>query len=74
MSLEDFPILDNEPLDNGVIRRDYKKIYHQQRAQLNQPDRSIEIIFGENDNYNQIGNGYLEFHTTVRKIDGTNLY
>ena len=27
--LEDFQILDNEPLDNSIIKRDFTKIYHQ---------------------------------------------
>ena len=67
MSLEDFQLLDNEPFDNSIIKRDFTKIYHQQGAQLNQSDQNIEFIFGENNNYHQIGNGYLEFNITVRK-------
>ena len=30
MSSEDFQLLDNEPIDNSVIKRDFKKIYHRQ--------------------------------------------
>ena len=67
MSLEDFQLLDNEPFDNSIIKRDFTKIYHQQGAQLNQSDQNIEFIFGENNNYHQIGIGYLEFNITVRK-------
>ena len=74
MSLEDFQLLDNEPFDNSIIKRDFTKIYHQQGAQLNQSDQNIELIFGENNNYHQIGNGYLEFHITVRKNDTTNFH
>ena len=51
MSLEDFQILDNEPFDNSIDKRDHLKIYHQQGAILNDP----EFIFGENSNYHQIG-------------------
>ena len=74
MSLEDFQLLDNEPLDNSIIKRDFTKIYHRQGNQLNQSDQNIEFIFGENNNYHQIGNGYLEFNITVRKNDDTNFH
>ena len=74
MSLEDFQLLDNEPLDNSIIKRDSTKIYYRQGDQLNQPDQNIEFIFGENNNYHQIGNAYLEFNITVRKNDDTNIH
>ena len=74
MSLEDFQLLDNEPLDNSIIKRDFTKIYHRQGDQLNQSDQNIEFIFGENNNYHQIGNAYLEFNITVRKNDTTNFH
>ena len=72
MSLEDFQLLDNEPLDNSIIKRDFTKNYQRQRDQINESDQNIEFIFGENNNYHQIGNAYLEFNITVRKIDTTN--
>ena len=74
MSLEDFQLLDNEPFDNSIMKRDFTKIYHQQGAQLDQSDQNIDFIFGENNNYHQIGNGYLEFNLTVRKNDTTNFH
>ena len=74
MSLEDFHILDKEPFDNSIFKRDFTKIYHQQGAQLNQSDQNIELIFGENNKYHQIGNGCLEFNITVRKSDTTNFH
>ena len=74
MSLEDFQLLDNEPLDNSILKRDFTKIYHRQGDQLNQSDQNIEFIFGENNNYHQIGNAYLEFNITVRKNDTTNFH
>ena len=74
MNLEDFQLLDNEPFDNSIKKRDYLKEYHQQGAQLNQSDQNIEFIFGENNIYHQIGNGYLEFNITVRKNEGTNFH
>ena len=36
---------------------------------MNQSDQNIEFIFGENNNYHQIGNGYLDFNITVQKND-----
>ena len=72
MSLEDFQLLDNEPFDNSIIKRDFIKIYHQQGAQLNNSDQNIEFIFGDNNNYHQIGNSYVEFVITVRREDNAN--
>ena len=66
MSLEDFQLLDNESFDNSIIKRDFLKVYHQQGAQLNNADQNIEFIFGEDNNFYQIGNAYLEFDITVR--------
>ena len=74
MSLEDFQLLDNEPLDNSIIIRDFTKIYHRQGDQLNQSDQKIEFVFGENNNYHQTGIAYLEFNITVRKNDDTNFH
>ena len=72
MSLENFHLLDNEPLDNSIIKRDFTKIYHRQGDHLNQSDQNIEFTFGENNNYQQIGIAYLEFNITVLKNDTTN--
>ena len=66
MSLEDFHLLDNEPFDNSIIKRDFLKVYHQQGAQLNDADQNVEFILGRNNNFHQIGNSYLEFDITVR--------
>ena len=29
MNLEVFQLLDNEPFDNSIIKRDFSKVYHQ---------------------------------------------
>ena len=68
MSLEDFQLIDNEPIDNSIVKRDYTKVYHHQGANLNDSNQSVEFIFGENNNYYQIGNAYLEFDITIRKV------
>ena len=72
--MEDFQSLDNEPLDNKIIKRDFTKFYQRQGDQLNQSDQNIEFTFGENNNYHQIGNAFLEFNITVRKNDDTNFH
>ena len=41
---------------------------------MNQSDQNIEFIFGEYNNYHQIGNAYIEFNITVRKNDDTNFH
>ena len=66
MSLGNFQLIDNEPIDNSIIKKDHIKVYHQQGAQLKDPDQIIEFIFGENSNYHQIGNSYLQFDITVQ--------
>ena len=50
MGLEDSQILDNEPIDISIIKRDFLEVYDQQGAQLNQSDQKIEFIFGKNNN------------------------
>ena len=32
MSLEDFQLLDNGPIDNSIIKRDFTKIYQTRRS------------------------------------------
>ena len=74
MRLEVFQLLNNEPLDNRILKRDFTKIKNRQGDQLNQSDQNIEVIFAENYNYHQYGNAYLEFNITVRKNDDTNFH
>ena len=52
MSLEDFQLLDNEPLDNSIIKRDFTKIYHRQGDQLNKRDFT-KIYHRQGDQLNQ---------------------
>ena len=66
MSLEDFRILEIEPIDNNIFKRDFTKKYHRQRDQLNQSDQNIDFVFGENINSYQIGNASQEIIITVR--------
>ena len=65
MSLEVYKILDNEQIDNSVIKRGYLKVYQQWGANLNDSNHNVEFIFGENNNYHQIGKANLEFDIIV---------
>ena len=56
MSLKNFQLLDNEPLDNSIMKKIFLEVCHQKGAQFNQPDQNIEFVFSENNNYHQIGN------------------
>ena len=51
MNSEDFLLLDNEPIDNSKIKRDYLIVYHQQGASLKDSNQSVEFFFGENNKY-----------------------
>ena len=66
MNLEVFQRLDNEPFDNSILIKDYLRVYHQQGANLNDSDQHAEFMFGENNNYHQLGNAYLEYDLTVQ--------
>ena len=72
MSLKGFQLIDNESLDNSIKKRDYSKLYHQQGALLNDPDQSVKFIFGENDNYHQVGNSHRGSDMTTRKANSNN--
>ena len=70
MSIENFELLDIEPIDNSIIKRDFSKVHHQQGEFLNNPGRNVESMFGENNNYHQIGNAYLQYIMTICEVDG----
>ena len=70
MSLEDFQLSDIEPFDISIVKRDYLKIYHEQGANLKDPDQNEEFVFAGTNNYHQIGNAYLEFDKSVRDTAG----
>ena len=72
MSLKDFQITDNETIDNSIMKRDFFRKHHQKGANLNDPDQNIEFILGENNNYHQIGNAYLQNDMTVTNHENNN--
>ena len=71
MSAEDFQLIDDSKIGDPNIKRDFIKRYHQDGAKVNNENRNIKIYFGENLNYIQIGNSYLEIDIEVEKVDNT---
>ena len=69
MSFEDFQLIDNDKIDSSFIKRDFlkMKIYHQQAANLSDPDQNSDFMFGESNNYHQIGNAYLQYELSKEK-------
>ena len=43
------------------------KTCHQQAANLNDSDQTIEFVFGENNNCHQVGIAYLQYELTIEK-------
>ena len=68
--MEDFQLIDNEPIDNSINKRDFLKLYHQEGANLNDSEQNVAFITGEKNNFHQTGNAYLEFDITVRNPAG----
>ena len=72
MSAVDFQLVDEEKIGNSIIKRDFKKIYHQSGADVNKENSNIKFYFRENHKFIKVGNGNLEFDIKIRKDDNTN--
>ena len=70
MSAEVFELIDNEKNDDSIIKRDFIKINHQSGANVDAENLQINIYFGENHNFIQVGTSYLEFDIRVRRANG----
>ena len=73
MSAKDFQLIDLEKIDDSIIKRDFIKIYHQSGANADAEISQIKFYFGENHNFIQVGNGYLEIDSRVR-LDNDNSF
>ena len=72
MSSEDFQLIDDSGIDDSIIKRNFIEIYHQNGAEVINENQNTNLYFGENPNYIQIGNSYLEVDIENRKADRTN--
>ena len=70
MSAEDFQLLDNEKIDYSIVKRDFIQFYHQSGANVDAENSQTNFYFGENHNFIQVGNAYLEFDLRVRRANG----
>ena len=66
MSTEDFGLLDDTSNNTSTIKRDFMKIYHQEKAQINDSNQAVDSLFGKNNNQHQIGKVCLEFDMSHR--------
>ena len=64
-------MIDDSKIDDSIIKRDFIKIYHQHGAEVDNENQNIKFFFRELPNYIQIGKGYLEIDTDVKKADNT---
>ena len=70
MSGEDFQLIDNEKVVDSIIKRNFIKVYHQSGANVDAENSQIKFYLGENHNFIQLGNGYLEFDIRIRRANG----
>ena len=70
MSAENFQLIDDKKIDDSIVKRDFIKIYHQSGANVDAENSQIKFYFGENHNFIQVDNGYLEFDIRIRKANG----
>ena len=60
-------MIDNEGIYKSNVKKDFLEKYHQQAAKVNDPDQNVEILFGENNIYHQIGNACLQNEIRIEK-------
>ena len=70
MSANDFRLIDDEKIDDSILKRDFIKIYHQSGANVDAENSPINFSFGENHISFQVGNGNLVFDIRIRRADG----
>ena len=71
MSAEDLQLIDCSKIADTINKREFIKKYHQHGAEVNNENQIIKFYFGENPNYIQKGNGYLEIDVELKNIDDT---
>ena len=71
MSAENFHLLDEKIFDNSILKRNFCKIFHQQEVNLNDFDKNIHFIFGENEKNYQIFIAYFQIDLSLKKNVGS---
>ena len=71
MSAEYFQLIDDSKIDDPNIKKDYIKMYHQRGGEVDNENRKIELYFGQNLQFLQVGNSYLELDIEIKKADNT---
>ena len=69
MSFEDFQLIDETEIDDSFLDIDFSENHHQQSDNLIDSDKNIDFVFGDNNNYYQIGEAFLQFELLL-KING----
>ena len=70
MSAENFHIIDETVFGNWITKRDFSKIYHQERVILNDLGKIVDFTFVETSSSYHIVNAYLQFCLTLQKNGG----
>ena len=55
MNAEDFQPIDDEKIDDSIIKRDFIKIYNQFGGNVDAQNSNIKFCFGENHKFIQVG-------------------
>ena len=63
-----FQLVDDEAIDNAIVKHDFVKRYHHQGANLFTLDHNVYFIFAENIFCHQDKKAYLPYDTTVRTV------
>ena len=72
MSAIGFQLVDDEKIDDSIIKRALIKRNHQLGANVNSEKSNIKLLSVENHNFIQVGIGYLEFDIKIRKGNNDN--
>ena len=72
MSAVDFRLIDDEKLDDSLLKQDFINFYHQSVADVNKENSNIKFYFGESHNFIQVGNGYLESDVKIGNDNNDN--
>ena len=59
-------------IDDSIVKRVFMKIYHQSGVKVDNENSNIKFFSGDNHNFVQVGDGYLEFDIKIRKADNSN--